>query len=78
MESYVDIIKDIVLKNAPLDKYIIFLFGSRAAGNSHALSDIDVGFYGEESFPVLIKGEIESRIEDYIVSLHVDLMTSPR
>jgi uncharacterized protein len=73
-EDYLNIIKNIVLSKVPLDKYAVFLFGSRAAGNAHPMSDIDVGFLGEENLPVLLKGEIEMDIEESIVPFRVDLI----
>ena len=42
-ENYLNIVKDIALKKVPLDNYAVFLFGSRAAGNAHPMSYIDVG-----------------------------------
>jgi len=72
--NYIDIVKEIVLKKAPLDKYAIFLFGSRAAGNAHKMSDIDVGFLGQTDLPMLLKEEIEHEIEESIVPYHVDLI----
>ena len=58
----------------PLDNYAVFLFGSRAAGNAHLMSYIDVGLLGEVNFPVILKKEIEDAIEDSIVPFHVDLI----
>ena len=58
----------------PLDNYSVFLFGSRAAGNAHPMSDIDVGLLGVANFPVILKGEIEDAIEESIVPFHVDLI----
>lgn len=74
MENYINIIKEIVLKKVPLDEYAVFLFGSRAVGNAHQMSDIDVGFQGLDSLPLLLKAEIEYSIEESIVPFHVDLI----
>ncbi len=40
--DYGDIVKQIVLKQVPNDAFAIFLSGSRVAGNSKALSDIEI------------------------------------
>lgn len=74
MKDYVDIVRQIVLKKVPLDKYLVFLFGSRVAGNAHAMSDIDVGFWGESNLPLMLKAEIEMEIEESIVPFRVDLI----
>lgn len=47
MENYINIVKEIILKRVPLRDYSVFLFGSRAVGNHHQMSDIDVGVWGE-------------------------------
>ncbi len=73
-EDFVNIIKEIVLKKVPLDHYAVFLFGSRAVGNAHQMSDIDIGFLGETDFPIMLKAEIEEDIEECIVPFHVDLI----
>ncbi len=73
-EDYVDMIKEIILKRVPLDKYAVFLFGSRAVGNAHQMSDIDVGILGEMPLPLLIKADIEETISESIVPFRVDLI----
>ncbi|WP_017258033.1 nucleotidyltransferase domain-containing protein [Pedobacter arcticus] len=74
MENYINIVKGIILKRVPLQKYSVFLFGSRATGNHHNLSDIDVGILGKEPLPIFIKGEIEEEIDESICPLKVDLI----
>ncbi|MBC7744372.1 MAG: nucleotidyltransferase domain-containing protein [Flavobacterium sp.] len=71
--DYVNIIREIVLKKVPSDKYAIFLFGSRAVGNAYQISDIDIGFLGDSDLPVMLRAEIENAIEESIVPFHVDL-----
>ncbi len=73
-ENYVDIVKELVLKKVPASEYSVFLFGSRAAGNAHQMSDIDVGFLGETDFPIMLKAEIEEAIDESIVPFKVDLV----
>ena len=72
--DYLNIIKQIVLKNVPLDEFAVFLFGSRAAGNAHQMSDIDIGFLGSTNLPLMIKAEIEIEIDESIVPFRVDLI----
>ncbi|TZF86438.1 nucleotidyltransferase domain-containing protein (plasmid) [Pedobacter sp. BS3] len=73
-QRYVDIIKSIVLKQVPLDSYTVFLFGSRAVGNAHPMSDIDIGFMGTAALPVGVKARIEEEIDESVVPFHVDLV----
>ncbi len=74
MESYINIVKRIILKRVPLQTYSVFLFGSRAMGNHHHLSDIDIGVLGERPLSISIKGEIEEEIDESICPLKVDLI----
>ena len=73
-DKYLDIVKKIVLAKVPLDKYAVFLFGSRAVGNAHQMSDFDIGFLGETAFPLLLKADIEEEIDESIVPFRVDLI----
>lgn len=74
MKDYIDIVKEIVLKRVPLDDYTVFLFGSRAAGNNHLMSDIDVGIWGENPLSVTIKLGLEEELEESIVPFKIDLI----
>lgn len=74
MQNYLQIVKDIVLKRVPLEDYGIFLFGSRATGNHHPMSDIDIGIWGEKPFSVTLKLELEEELESSIVPYKVDLI----
>ena len=74
MENYINIVKEIILKRVPLQDYSIFLFGSRAVGNNHEMSDIDVGIWGEKPFSVMIKLDLEEELEESDVILKVDLI----
>ena len=58
--DYIDIVKQIVLKQVPNDAFAIFLFGSRAAGNAKALSDIDIGILGTEPLPMIVKAHLDA------------------
>ncbi len=72
--DYIDIVKQIVLKHVPKDEFAVFLFGSRAAGNSKVLSDIDVGILGMRPLPTIITAELEFDLEESIVPFKIDLI----
>jgi predicted nucleotidyltransferase len=72
--NYIDIVKQIVLKHVPNNEFAVFLFGSRAAGNSNSLSDIDVGVLGMEPLPTSILANLESDLEESIVPFKIDLI----
>ena len=74
MFDYIDILKQIVLKQVPTDAFAIFLFGSRAVGNAKPLSDIDIGILGLEPLPTIIKADLESDLEESIVPYKIDLI----
>jgi predicted nucleotidyltransferase len=62
MKNCINIVKEIVLEKVPLQDYAVFLFGSRALGNNHEMSDID------------IKLNLEQELEDCIVPFKVDII----
>ena len=74
MFDYIDIVKQIVLKQVPNDAFAIFLFGSRAAGNAKPLSDIDIGILGTEPLPMIVKAHLDADLEESIVPFKIDLI----
>ena len=72
--DYLDMVKQIVLKHVPKNEFAVFLFGSRAAGNSNSLSDIDVGILGTTPLPTSILANLESDLEESIVPFKIDLI----
>ena len=72
--DYLDIVKNIVLKHVPQNEFAVFLFGSRAVGNASSLSDIDVGILGTRPLPYIIKGNLESDLDESIVPFKIDLI----
>lgn len=72
--DYIDIAKQIVLKQVPNDAFAIFLFGSRAAGNAKPLSDIDIGILGTEPIPMIVKAHLDVELEESIVPFKIDLI----
>ena len=74
MKNCVNIVKEIVLKKVPLHDYTVFLFGSRATGNNHPMSDIDVGVWGDKPLSIILKLELEHELEESIVPYKIDLI----
>lgn len=72
--NYVELVKHIVLQHVDSTSFKVFLFGSRACGNSKKFSDIDVGILGNKPFSTITKFEIEQAIEDSIVPFKVDII----
>ena len=67
-EKYVEIAREIVLKNIEKDRYYVFLFGSRASKFFNFDSDIDIGIIGEQPLGELyykIINELENSIIPY-------------
>ncbi|HCN82373.1 MAG TPA: nucleotidyltransferase domain-containing protein [Sphingobacteriaceae bacterium] len=73
-KDYIAIVKKIVLEHVPLNEYAVFLFGSRAAGNAHEMSDIDIGILGKEPLNVVTKLDLEEFLEESIVPYHIDVI----
>ena len=73
-QKCLEIVKNIVLNNVDTSQYKVFLFGSRACGNSKKYSDIDVGILGNQKFSVIQKFDIQDAIEESIVPYKVDLV----
>ena len=71
---YVELAKEIVLRHLDLDQFSVFLFGSRAIGNSTRSSDIDVGIWGHHSVPLRVLSEIREALEESLVPFEVDLV----
>lgn len=74
IENSISLVKKIVLERVPLDKYAVFLFGSRVLGNNHSLSDIDVGILGDQRLPAMQLVDIEETLEASDVILKVDVI----
>ncbi len=72
--DYIDIVKQIVLKQVPNDAFAIFLFGSRAVRNAKPLSNIDIGILGTEPLPMIVKAHLDADLEESIVPFKIDLI----
>lgn len=73
-DSYLDLVKTIILKNIPNDKYNIFLFGSRTKDKHRFAADIDVGVEGKEPLNKDIIYKVQEEIEESIVPFNVDII----
>jgi len=73
-ERYMQLVKEITLKNLDETKYAVFLFGSRTRKHDPKASDVDIGILGKE--PVLISKicELKDAIEESIVPYNVDFV----
>lgn len=67
-------ILEIVGKYLDLKKYKVFFFGSRANGESHKRSDIDVGIEGAEKFDESIIYKIKGDIEELNILYKIDIV----
>ncbi len=72
--EYLEKAREIVLRFDAIKEYAIFLFGSRANGTEHQLSDIDIGILGKQALPAFLKLDIEEKLEESNIPLRVDLI----
>lgn len=72
--KYIDLVKDIVLKNIPKELYTVFLFGSRVSGANRFASDIDIGISGNKPLDKKVMYKIKDEIEESIVPFKVDVI----
>lgn len=76
--DYISLTKEIVLKHIDAEKYQVFLFGSRAAGNAKFHSDIDVGIMGKGPVSSIQLAEIEDDLAESVVPFKVDIVDFSR
>ena len=58
-------IQQIIFDHLPNDEYEVFLFGSRASGESHhKYADFDIGIKGDNKLPFNIYSQIITKFED--------------
>jgi predicted nucleotidyltransferase len=72
--KYVEIVRQIVLRSVDVERFAVFLFGSRAQGAAHSVSDIDIGIWGDEEFPRRKIARIKEELEECVVPYHVDII----
>lgn len=63
---------DIIIKHLPSVR--IYLFGSRARGDNHATSDIDIALDAGKKIDEYILGEIREAIEESAIPFTVDVV----
>ena len=73
-EAYLDLVKEVVFKHIPKNKYNIFLFGSRAREKHRFAADIDIGVQGKEPLEEDLIYKIKDEIEESIVPFKVDII----
>lgn len=73
-QKYLNITKEIVLRNIDKNKFTVFIFGSRADGTNLSNSDIDIGFLGDEPLSSKTLSKIYYEIEESVVPYHIDLV----
>lgn len=67
-------IKAIVKKYLDLNKYSLFLFGSRVRGDNFERADIDIGIEGPDKIEPQIKFKIKEDLENLPVLYKFDLI----
>ncbi len=72
-QRYMKLLKEIMCKEIP-GNYAIFLFGSRARKEQKNSPDADVGILGRQPFPMTLKNNIISKIEESIIPFKVDII----
>jgi predicted nucleotidyltransferase len=72
--KYIEIAKEIVLRNINLDEINVFLFGSRASGDDKLQSDLDIGFLGKKEIDWRTLRKISNELEDSKIPFHFDLI----
>lgn len=73
-DKYLELTKEIVLKNIRNEEISVFLFGSRVNNNYRDNSDIDVGFISNKKIKRSYFRNIINELEESRVPYHVDLI----
>lgn len=76
--EYLTILKKILNETVPEKEFIVFMFGSRVAKNNHDRSDIDIGLWGNKTFPSELRFALEEKIENSIIPYKVELVDFSR
>jgi len=71
-------IKGIVEKYLPVGGYRIFIFGSRATGESRRFSDVDLGILGSKRLPGHVLVQIEEELENSRIPFKIDVVDFKR
>ncbi len=73
-DKYLSLLKNIVLSNIPLDKYNVFLFGSRVRAKHKFAADYDIGVKGNEPLSLNTISKIKDIIEESMIPFDVDII----
>ena len=73
-DKYIRLCKQIVLDKLDLDKYMVFLFGSRVHSYHRRFADVDIGIQGKEPVPTVTIASIKEAIDESIVPYQVDIV----
>ena len=73
-DKYIQLAKDIVLKNINKQTISVFLFGSRVNNTTGKSSDIDIGFISPGKILPSIFRKIKVELEDSKIPYHFDLI----
>ncbi len=68
------IIKEIIFQFLDPEEYKVFIFGSRATGDSKKFSDYDIGIIGKKSVPWKTLALIEEALEESDLPFKVDIV----
>jgi hypothetical protein len=71
--KWLNLAREIVLKNIDRSKYAVFLYGSMVSDPLNAY-DMDIGFLGQEKLPVETRISIEEELRESIVPFRFDLV----
>lgn len=74
MNKYVELAKEITLKNLINLNVDVFLFGSRATNSALDKSDIDIGILGNKKVSGKIVSKLLEELEESVVPFHVDIV----
>jgi uncharacterized protein len=73
-DQYIQLAKDIILKNIDTKSVSVFLFGSRANNETGKSADIDIGFISQDKiYPSLFR-RLNEELENSRIPYHVDLI----
>lgn len=67
-------IYQLIGKHLDLQKYRVFVFGSRASGRATNTSDIDIGILGPKPIPKIILGQIKDEVEELPILYKIDVV----
>ncbi|MCK5456483.1 MAG: nucleotidyltransferase domain-containing protein [Melioribacteraceae bacterium] len=74
MNKYLELVKEIALKNLSNINVEVFLFGSRATSSELDKSDIDIGILGNKKVSSIIISKLYAELEESVVPYHVDIV----